>query len=168
MVKVPEPVQVELPLNVQVPVIVFPATVPDRASVLPAGVPECTVIPNLPFTLPLRSPLKVNEPVSVSPDVKHGEFVVKLKFVKATDPSLLTVIVVPKAKTGAFPPLTKVAFQFPFTLLGLALLFEPHPISARLITNRTATANCFIRIPRNKVRKAPRVDAKMRKDGGFR
>src|SRR5579872_1114290 len=147
MVKVPEPVQLELPVNVQVPVIVFPATVPDRASAFPAGVPDRTLMPNLPFTLPLRSPLKVNEPVSVSPDVKHDEFVVKLKFVKATDPSLLTVIVVPKANTGEFPPLTSVAFQFPFTLLGLALLFEPHPISVRLITNRIATANCFIRDP---------------------
>ena len=145
MVNVPDPVQVELPVKVQLPVIVFPFTVPTRASALPVGVPDCTVMPNLPFTLPLKSPLKVNEPVSVSPDVKHDESVVKLKFVKATDPLLLlTVIVVPNANTGEFPPLTKLAFQFPFTLLAFELLFEPHPMSAMLITNRIAAPNCFI------------------------
>lgn len=40
MVKVPEPVHVELPVRVQVPVMVFPLTVPVRAKVLPAGVPD--------------------------------------------------------------------------------------------------------------------------------
>lgn len=104
-------------------------------------------MPNLPFTLPLKSPLRMNEPFSVSPEVKHDEFVVKLKFAKATDPLLLlTVMVVPKVNTGEFPPLTRLAFQFPFTLLALEL-FEPHPISAKLIANRIATANCFIRNP---------------------
>src|SRR5579863_9772387 len=145
MVNVPDPVQVELPVKVQLPVIVFPFTVPTRASALPEGVPDCTVMPNLPFTLPLKSPLKVNEPVSVSPDVKHDELVVKLKFVNATDPLLLlTVIVVPNANTGELPPLTKLAFQFPFTLLAFELLFEPHPMRAMLIANRIATTNCFI------------------------
>jgi hypothetical protein len=148
MVKLPEPVQFELPVKVQVPVIVFPFTVPTRASAFPDGVPDCTVIPNLPLTLPLKSPLKANEPVSVSPDVKHDEFVLKLKFVKVTDPLLLLMlIVVPNANTGELLPLTRVAFQLPFTLLAFELLFEPHPTNARPAANRTAIANCFIRDP---------------------
>jgi hypothetical protein len=148
MVKVPEPVHPELPVKVQLPVIVFPFTLPERTSVFPVGVPDCTVIPYLPVTFPLKSPAKVNAPVSVWPDAKHGELVVNWKLVIFSDPSLLTVIEVPKANTGELPPLTRLAFQFPLMLLAFELLFEPHPISAKPITNTITIANCFIRIPR--------------------
>jgi len=50
MVKVPEPVQPELPVKVQLPVIVFPFTLPVRARVFPEGDPDATVMPNLPLT----------------------------------------------------------------------------------------------------------------------
>jgi hypothetical protein len=72
MVKVPEPVQPVLPVRFHVPVIVFPLTAPDRVKVLPVGVDDCTVMPNLPFTLPLKFPPKMNDPLSVSA-AKHGE-----------------------------------------------------------------------------------------------
>lgn len=146
MVKLPDPVQPELPVRVHVPVIVFPVTAPVRAKVLPVGVEDCTIIPNLPLTLPLKFPLNVNDPLSLS-DAKHGELLVKLKFVMFNDPSLLTVIDVPNANTGEFPPLVRLAFHVPLTVLELELLLEPQPISTRPTTTTTATANCFIRKP---------------------
>ena len=56
MVKLPDPVQPLLPVRVQVPVMVLPPTAPDRIKVLPVGVDDCTVMPNLPVTLPLKFP----------------------------------------------------------------------------------------------------------------
>jgi len=100
----------------------------------------------LPLTLPLKFPPNVNDPLSVS-EAKHGELVVKLKFVMFSDPSLLAVIDAPKAKTGEFPPLIRLAFQFPLMELELELLLEPQPISTKPTTTTTATANCFIRNP---------------------
>lgn len=73
--KLPLPVQLVPPLNVQLPVMVLPLTTPDKVRVLPPGDPDCTFNPNLPATLPLKFPLRANEPLSVSPDTKHGEFV---------------------------------------------------------------------------------------------
>jgi hypothetical protein len=65
IVKVPEPLQVEVPVNVQLPLIVFPLTLPERVRMLPEGVPDVTDMPNLPVTLPLKFPANVNDPVSV-------------------------------------------------------------------------------------------------------
>ena len=76
MVKVPFPVQPPLPLSVQVPEMVLPFALPERVSLFPDGSPDCTVKPNCPVTVPLKLPLSVNEPLSVSPETKHGEFVV--------------------------------------------------------------------------------------------
>jgi len=90
MVNVPLPVQPVPPVNVHVPETVLPLAVPERASVLPAGDPDCTVSPNLPVTFPLKSPLKVNDPLSVSPDTKQGEFESKVKLVTTKDPSPFT------------------------------------------------------------------------------
>ena len=61
MVKVPVPEQ-PVPVIVHVPVMVFPFAVPVRLTVLPAGVPEVTVNPKVPFTLPLVSPVRVKVP----------------------------------------------------------------------------------------------------------
>src|SRR4051812_23371045 len=113
MVKVPFPLQPPLPVRVQVPEIVFPFAVPESASVLPAGDPDSTVNPNFPFTFPLKSPLSVNEPASVSPETKHAESVVKLKLETLNEPSPFTFSEVPKAKTVELLPLISVAFQLP-------------------------------------------------------
>ena len=75
--KWPLPVQPELPIRVQFPVMEFPATVPFIVSVLPPGDPDWTFMPNAPDALPLKFPLSVNDPVAVSPDTKHGELVEK-------------------------------------------------------------------------------------------
>src|SRR3954467_14205382 len=149
MVKVPFPLQPPLPVRVQVPAIVFPLAAPESASVLPAGDPDCTVKPNLPFTLPLKSPLSVNEPVSVSPETKQGESVVKVKLETLRDPSPLTFSEVPKAKAVELLPLISVAFQLPLMFDALEL-FDPHPISARPIESTKATANCFMKFPPGK------------------
>jgi len=70
------------PVKVQLPEIVFPLAVPESVSMLPAGDPDFTVMPNVPFTWPLKLPPRVNDPVSVSPDTKHAEFVLNLKCVE--------------------------------------------------------------------------------------
>jgi hypothetical protein len=101
-------------------------------------------MPKLPFTCPLKLPLRVKEPVAVSPETKHGEFVVNLKFETATEPSALTLKEVPKAKVVELLLLNRVAFQVPLMLAGL-LEFEPHPIRAMPNTSRIATEKCFIR-----------------------
>jgi hypothetical protein len=76
IVKVPDPEQ-PVPLIVHVPEMVFPVAVPVRVIALPAGVPEFTANPKVPFTLPLVFPLSLNDPVAVSLDTKHGELLVK-------------------------------------------------------------------------------------------
>ena len=95
MVKVPLPVHPNPPASVQVPEIVFPFAVPLSVSVLPEGVPDLTIIPNVPFTLPLKLPLKVNDPVAVWPAVKHGDADVMVRFVTLSEPSSLTTSDVP-------------------------------------------------------------------------
>src|SRR5262249_27914255 len=144
MVKVPFPVQPPLPVKVQVPEMVLPFAVPSSASVLPDGSPDCTFIPKVPFTFPLKLPLSVKEPVSVSPETKQGEFVVNLKLVTLSVPSLFSCNEVPNAKTVALPPLTSVAFQVPL-ILDVFELLEPQPASASPIKSTNITPNCFMK-----------------------
>jgi hypothetical protein len=143
MENVPEPVQPELPVNVQLPEIVFPAALPVNVRVFPVGVPDCTIIPKLPFTWPLKFPARVNEPVSVSPVTKHGELVVNLKFKTLTDPLLFTWSDVPKARTVELLFPMRVAFHVPLRLDGF-VLFAPHPAKTKPTSTNNATANCFI------------------------
>lgn len=146
MVNVPFPVQPLLPVKVHVPEIVFPFAVPDSASVLPVGDPDCTLKPNFPFTFPLKSPLRVKEPLSFSPETKQGELVVKLKLDTLNDPSPLTFNEVPKVNTVALPPLTNVAFHVPL-MFDEFELFEAQPTSARLINKTIPVANRLMKIP---------------------
>ena len=115
MVKFPDPVQ-PIPFKDHVPEIVFPLAVPDSVSVLPAGLPDCTTNWNFPVTLPLKSPISVNAPVSVSPDTKHGESVVKLKLLTLSEPSPFTTNDVPKVKMEVPFASVRVAFQIPLIL----------------------------------------------------
>ena len=116
MENVPEPVQPGLPVNVQLPEIVFPAALPVNVRVFPVGVPDCTVMPNVPVTWPLKFPARVNEPVSVSPVTKQGELVVNLKLKTLTEPLLSTWSDVPKARTVELLFPMRVAFHFPLRL----------------------------------------------------
>jgi hypothetical protein len=135
-------------------------------SVLPAGDPDCTLMPNEPFTLPLKLPLKVNEPDSVSPETKHEELEVKLKFVTVSEPSVFTVNDVPKLKLVELPLLSRVAFHVPLMLAGFE--FEPHPTRIRPATSKTVTAKCFTGNPPNlKYEGALKLDAENRAAGGF-
>ena len=79
--------------------MVLPLTTPDRVRVLPPGAPDCTFIPNLPATLPLKFPVSANEPLSVSPETKHGEFVEKLKLLMVRVPLVASASEVLKANT---------------------------------------------------------------------
>jgi hypothetical protein len=146
MVKKPLPAQPVVPANVQVPVIVFPLTVPTSVSMLPAGDWDCTAKLNLPVTLPSKLPPRVNDPVAVSPETKQGEGELKVKLETTSVPSPFTASDVPKANAGLFPLSVRVAVQFPLTLTGLAeeLLFDPHPAIAKLTTSSRTTAKFFM------------------------
>jgi hypothetical protein len=67
-------------------VIAFPFTVPISFSVLPLGDPDTTLKVKVPVTLPLKSPVKANDPLSVSPDTKHGPLVEKLNWSTLSSP----------------------------------------------------------------------------------
>jgi len=140
-----------VPFIVQVPEMVFPVAVPVRVIVLPAGVPEFTTNPKVPFTLPLKLLLNLNDPVAVSPETKHGELLVKVKFEMLSDPSPFTTSDVPKLKAVLFESMS-VAFQVPLILAGVEL-FEPQPSKISPTASNTATANCFMNIPRFEIRK---------------
>ena len=120
------------------PEIVFPFAVPVRVSMLPLGDPDCTVNWNFPVTLPLTFPLRVNDPVSESPDSKHGDDVEKLKFVTLNDWSPLTLSDVVKLKAV----FVRVAVQLPLMLPEL--LEFPQATSTTISARVGAIANRFI------------------------
>jgi hypothetical protein len=107
------------------------------------------VIPNPPVTFPLKFPLRVKDPVSVSPEAKHGDELVKLKLVTVTSVPLLCVSEVVNLKAGELSVLVSDAVQFPLMLPE----FELPPPQA-LSTNPSATS---ITIPKhlNFIRGAP-------------
>src|SRR5580700_10322392 len=88
MVKFPLPLHPMLPLRVQVPVMVLPFTAPCRASWLFVPVEDVVemFIPNVPVTLPLKVPLRPNEPVCVVGLEKQEPLVVNLRLVMLIDP----------------------------------------------------------------------------------
>jgi len=92
----------------------------------------------------LKFPLSANEPVSVSSDTKHGEFVEKVKVLTLSVPSLFTTSAVPKLNTAVLPVSVSVAFQLPLILAGLFELYEPHPISVKPTASNTAMPNFFM------------------------
>ena len=144
IVKVPDPVQPVLPVRVHVPEIVLPFADPDRTSAFPEGVPDWTFNPNFPVIFPLKFPLSVKDPLSVSFDAKQGEFVVKLKLEMVNDPSPFTIKEAPKVKTVVLLVSSSVAFHVPLTLAGFELLFAPHPTNVRPTISNTTVAKYFI------------------------
>ena len=134
-----------MPFIVHVPEMVFPVAVPVRVIELPAGVPEFTTNPKVPLTLPLKFPLNLNDPLAVSPETKHGELLVKVKFEMLSDPSPFTTSDVPKLNAVTLLESMSVAFQVPLRLAGLEL-FEPQPTRINPTARNTATANCFMNI----------------------
>src|SRR5579864_4974889 len=146
MVKVPLPLQ-PVPVSDQVPVMVFPFAVPFKVSMEPAGEADCAVKPKLPFTLPLKLPLRVNDPLSELAVAKQGELDVNLKLLMASEPSPFTMSEVPNVNMVALVESISVAFQLPLMLAGFEL--EPQPTSVSPTISKSATAKYFIRlIPR--------------------
>jgi len=118
MVKLPLPVHSELPVRVQVPVIVFPFSVPVRLNVLPVGFPDVTTKETLPVTTLLELVVTLAFPLSVSPETKHVCVVKKLKLDTASDPSLFTENIVTKSRADASPaPPVSCACQKPLTVV---------------------------------------------------
>ena len=80
--KFPAPVQPGVnPAKVQPPEITLLLTVPSRVSVLSLGVAEVMVNWKVPVILPLKFPLKTNDPVCDAAEVKHPEETVNVRFV---------------------------------------------------------------------------------------
>jgi hypothetical protein len=143
-VKAPLVAQLVVPVAVQLPLIVFPFTVPFSTSVSFVGAPDERLSWKLPLTLPLKFPLKTNEAVSVAA-VNEQELVVKFKFVTVTvEPLLAAVSDVEKANTGTPLASCRAAVQLPLTFPEL-WLEEPQPARVMAATRRIATANCFIK-----------------------
>jgi hypothetical protein len=108
--------------------------------VLPLGDPDTTLKPNWPVTLPLKFPVKPNDPLSVSPDTKHGcPFVEKLNWLTPKVPSLFTTSDVPKLKLVSERAAVQVPLMFP-----CVELLEPHPTRVKTTVTNNATANFFI------------------------
>jgi hypothetical protein len=144
IVKVPLVAQLVVPDAVQLPLIVFPFTVPVRTNESLEGAPADRLSWKLPLTLPLKFPLRTNEAVSVVA-VNEQELVVKFKFVTVTvEPLLAAVSEVVKANTGTPLASCRAAVQLPLMLPELRLE-EPQPARVIAATRRIATANCFIR-----------------------
>ena len=98
--KLPEPVQPAVtPVNDHVPDMTLLFTVPCSESWFPLGVPDWIVIPKFPVMTLFVFPVSVKVPDSVVPDEKHGDEVVKLKFVtlRAVDELSVSVVVKPNA-----------------------------------------------------------------------
>ena len=76
------------------------------------------LIPKAPVTFPLKSPLNENDPVSLPPDAKHEDVVVKAKFATVTSEPLLCVKEVVKPNAGELSALVRVAVQFPLEVSG--------------------------------------------------
>lgn len=151
--KVPLPVQPNPPARVHVPEIVFPFAVPLSVSVLPEGVPDFTIIPNVPFTLPLKFPVKPNDPEAVWPEVKHGDADVMVRFVTVSDPSPFTASDVPSVNAVVLLVSVNVALQLPLIFDGVLEEFEPHPTTASVANNRVANAKYFMFKPQSEIPK---------------
>jgi hypothetical protein len=92
----------------------------------------------------LKFPLSTNDPLSVSPETKHDEFVEKLKLLTLSVPLLLFANKdVPKLNTVTLPVSVSAAFQLPLILEGFELL-EPHPISVKHTASNTAMPSFFV------------------------
>src|SRR5215475_1825287 len=144
MVKLPFPVQPGLPARIHVPDIVLPLIVPVRVRVFPPGDPDRTLMPNWPETLPLKSPVSANVPLSVSSETKQFEFVVKRKLLMVTDP-LFPVACSAVEKANIWVPLVSVsvAVQLPL-MLPDCLLLEPQPARVSPNPKLRTTASDFI------------------------
>jgi hypothetical protein len=144
-VKLPPPVHPELiPVSVHVPVIVLLFTFPVNVKVLPLGDPERMVNPKRPLTLPLKSPLRENDPVCVSPETKHGDDVVNVKLVMLKPLAAIWLKVVLNAKAGVPSVLVSVATQLPL-ILPLEFGPPPHPLSIKPRESSRIIPNDFIR-----------------------
>jgi hypothetical protein len=107
-----------------------------------------TVIPNVPWTLPLKFPLRVKLPVSVVwPDTKQEPVDVMVKFVILNPLPPVSVSVVVKEKTGGPPDvLIRLALQFPLMVVAFDPPPLPHPtiVSTSAKVTITQTGLCTI------------------------
>jgi len=107
------------------------------------GVDEVMVNWNEPLRLPLKFPLKTNEPVSVAAEVKHPVEVVIVRFVPVIMVPLCVKDVV-NAKAGVPSVLVKFAVQFPVSVSEAFELPPPHALKTRKINKKNMKPNCFI------------------------
>jgi len=107
------------------------------------GVAEVIVNWKLPVTLPLKFPLKTNDPVSVAAEVKHPVEVVIVRFVPVIMVPLCVKDVV-NAKAGVPSVLVKFAVQLPVSVSEAFELPPPHAVTIKPITRKNKIPTCFI------------------------
>src|ERR1019366_8998826 len=81
----------------------------------------------------------MNDPLSVSPDTKHGPFVEKLNWLMLRVPSLFTTTVFPKLKANLRRPAAESQLLPPCLCSS-----PPHPTSVKTAATNHATASFFI------------------------
>lgn len=145
MVKVPVPLQPAVaPDTLHMPLICPFCTVPFKVSVFTSAPVLVMVYWNVPFTMPLKFPDIVNDPLSVvDGKVQELLLLVSTKFVVPSDPPAFTVSTVVKVNM-LVPELFKVAAQFPL-MLPVACEFEPQPASTIPTASTTATPSLFMK-----------------------
>ncbi len=121
-------VQSELPVSVQVPVILFPVSVPVRVKVFPEGDPDATVNESGPVTTLSAPVVAVRVPLADAPDTKHGPAVMNSIPVTFNELSPLTVNVVIKLRPEASPlPPDNTACQVPLAVVAAVVVELPPP-----------------------------------------
>jgi hypothetical protein len=93
--------------------------------------------------LPLKFPLKTNDPACDAAEVKQPVETVKVRFVPVTTLPLLWVKEVANAKAGMPSVLVKFAVQWPVRVFALELP-PPHAAKIRPTARKNAPPNCFI------------------------
>lgn len=148
--KLPLPLHPVAPVSVHVPEMVLPATLPWRVSTffVPVDI-VVIIIPNVPATLPLKLPLRLNEPVcEVCSDAKQEPVDVKVKSVTLRVLLLPCVKVVEKLKAGDPSGLVRAAVQVPLMLPEFdPMLLLPHPAKVNPNAKRTIIPICLYTLP---------------------
>lgn len=142
---VPESVQSELPVRLQVPVMVVPFSVPVSVSVFPAGVPDSTVKDRGPVTT-LLVVVTVNVPLAVAPEAKHDPAVMNSMLDMFNDPSPFTVKAVTKLSGDESPlPPVSTACQVPLAVVAaVVVLLPPQPQRVNATARSATTASRFM------------------------
>ena len=136
-----------------------PGAVPVNVRVFPDGVPDCSVIPNVPFTWAAEISRQRKRAGIRLPHDEAGRVGRELKVQDANRTVVVHWSDVAKARAVEWPFSIRVAFHDPVRLDGF-VLFEPHPFKTRPTSTNNAVPSPKGRGDRldfgNRVASAPR------------